>query len=173
MKTKICITCQKVYEQPKNQRGKIWASRKYCSHNCMPAWNKGMKGLILNRNFFDNNPTLRGKGTRLHWNWPTGERNHKYISDRTKLKKNDERNDMAYKEWRKNVWTRDNFKCKIANDDCNGRIEAHHILGWTAHPELRYIPNNGITLCHFHHPRKKSEESRLIPTFKELINITS
>ncbi len=123
---------------------------------CIP-WNKGMKGLILNRKFLDDNPTQRG------------EEHHKWKKDRTTLAKRQQRNDMAYKEWRKQVWLRDNFKCKIANPDCCGRIEAHHILGWVNYPELRYEVNNGITLCHFHHPRKRKDEMILSPYFQELI----
>lgn len=98
-----------------------------------------------------------------------GENSPRWIKDRTKLKKQNRRNDMAYIEWRKQVWLRDNFKCKIANPDCKGRIEAHHILGWSQNPELRYEVNNGITLCHFHHPRKRNDEIRLSPYFKSLI----
>ena len=75
----------------------------------------------------------------------------------------------AYAVWRKLVWERDGFSCKILNVACSGRIEAHHILGWTDYPELRYEVNNGITLCHFHHPRKRNDEMRLSPYFKELI----
>jgi len=96
-----------------------------------------------------------------------------YIVDRSLLKLDDRRNDSSYKEWRKEVWLRDNFKCRIADDKCNGRIEAHHILAWSEHPELRYQINNGITLCHAHHPRKRAEEKRLIPTFQELVSVSS
>ena len=99
----------------------------------------------------------------------TGENSPSWISDRSKLAKRQERNDMAYKEWRMNVWRRDNFKCKIANEDCKGRLEAHHILGWKDHPELRYEVNNGITLCHAHHPRKRDEEAKLSPYFQHLV----
>lgn len=99
-----------------------------------------------------------------HWN---------YLEDRSLLKKQDRRNDSLYKDWRKNVWLRDNFRCKIANPDCSGRIEAHHILSWSEYPELRYQINNGITLCHAHHPRKRAEEKRLIPTFQELVSVSS
>lgn len=95
-----------------------------------------------------------------------------YIIDRSLLKLDDRRNDSAYKEWRKQVWLRDNFKCRIADNKCNGRIEAHHILTWSEHPELRYKINNGITLCHAHHPRKRAEEKRLIPTFTELVSMS-
>lgn len=101
-----------------------------------------------------------------------GEDHPFWIKDRTKLVKKDKRNDMAYKEWRKNVYTRDNFKCRIADNNCKGRVEAHHILGWKAHPELRYVINNGITLCHFHHPFKKEDENKLSPYFKKLVTET-
>ena len=60
-----------------------------------------------------------------------------------------------YRKWRMGVFYRDNSKCKIANQDCQGRLEAHHILGWSSHPELRYQINNGIALCQAHHPRKE------------------
>lgn len=107
-------------------------------------------------------PKLQGKN---HFRW---------IEDRTKLcriSKQGERRTSAYFFWRKSVWERDNYKCKIGNKDCNGKIEAHHILGWKEHIELRYDINNGITLCHFHHPRKREEEKRLSPYFQELIDI--
>jgi len=31
---------------------------------------------------------------------------------------------------------------------------------------------NGITLCHAHHPRKRAEEKRLEPLFKELVSVS-
>lgn len=99
-----------------------------------------------------------------------GSNNHNWIIDRSKLKKKEQRNDSAYQDWRKQVWLRDNFKCKIANPDCKGRIEAHHILSWKEYPELRYEVNNGITLCHLHHPRKRKEVSELSPYFNSLVN---
>ncbi len=147
--------------KPGNKKGKTASletrRRLSISHLGQTAWNKGTKGLTAGW----------PKGTpRIN---QTGEKNHKWIADRTKLAKRQERNDMAYKEWRMNVWKRDGFKCKIANKDCEGRIEAHHILGWTEYLELRYEVNNGITLCHAHHPRKRIDEKRLSPYFQELI----
>ncbi len=106
----------------------------------------------------------------------SGENNHKWIKDRTKLSSissQGERRTSIYFNWRKQVWTRDNFKCKIANSDCNGKIEAHHILSWSEHVELRYDINNGITLCHAHHPKKRAEEKRLSPFFMELVSVSN
>ena len=87
-----------------------------------------------------------------HWHW---------YKDRTKLKKQDDRRSSAVHEWRKSVYGRDKFKCKFSNEDCEGRIEAHHILNWEDFPELRYNIDNGITLCHFHHPRGREKEKRV------------
>lgn len=99
-----------------------------------------------------------------------GENHPRWIKDRTKLVKRQERNDSAYYAWRREVWLRDNFKCKIANPDCLGKIVAHHILPWSKFPELRYQINNGITLCQAHHPRKRAEEKRLSPYFQKIIS---
>lgn len=130
---------------------------KYCSRKC--------RGIA-----FTGKPS-GAKGTK-HPS-ATGEKNHRWVTDRTKLQHyNDDAKDRrsyAYHAWRKDVRLRDDFKCKIANPDCAGRIEVHHILGWAEHPELRYSLNNGITLCHFHHPTKRNDEIKLSPYFQGLV----
>ena len=103
-------------------------------------------------------------------NGKIGEGSPRWIKDRSLIKCQDERNNPEYKHWRLEVYKRDGYKCKINNQDCRGRIEAHHILGFTEFPELRYNINNGITLCHAHHPIKRAEEKLLVPTFQELIS---
>jgi hypothetical protein len=112
-----------------------------------------------------------GKASKGHYPPRNGENSPHWIEDRTKIvgRHNRSFHDSEMKQWRMNVYKRDNFKCKISNDDCNGKIEAHHILTWKDHPELRYEINNGITLCHFHHPRKREDEKRLSPYFQNLI----
>lgn len=106
--------------------------------------------------------------------WATGEKNWKWIKDRNLVKLSDRfLHDPLVKQWRKSVWSRDSFTCRIADNNCDGRIEAHHILSWRDYPELRYKINNGITLCHAHHPRKRAEEKRLIPIFQELVSVSN
>ena len=130
------------------------------SHIGQKAWNKGKK--------------LSPEQKKKFYLWirPKGENHYHWFKDRSKLKKKQERNDVAYQEWRQQVWKRDNYKCMTPDEDCKGHIEAHHILGWSTHPELRYETNNGITLCHAHHPRKRAEEKRLIPKFLELVSVS-
>ena len=85
--------------------------------------------------------------------------------------KKQERNDSAYFWWHKQCKKRDKNNCKINNRDCSGYCIVHHILPWRDYPELRYNINNGITLCQFHHPRKRAEEQRLIPYFQSLVEV--
>lgn len=98
-----------------------------------------------------------------HWHWK---------EDRSLLIKNEKKHlDGRYREWALKVKNLDHWKCRIGNQDCSGHLEAHHILRWKDHPELRYEVNNGITLCHFHHPRKINDEMRLSPYFLELVKV--
>ncbi len=114
------------------------------------SWNKGNKGFLAGEK---------------HWKWKT---------DRSKVKIGDrDLNDPLQKQWSRSVKNRDSWKCRISNGECSGKLEAHHILGWKAHPELRYEVNNGITLCHFHHPRKRNDEERLSPYFQQLVATTA
>lgn len=98
-----------------------------------------------------------------------GAKHPRWIHDRSKLLKRNKRNDSACMEWKKQVHLRDSWSCRIADINCEGRLEAHHILPWRDYPELRYETNNGITLCHAHHPRKRSEEAKLSPYFQKLV----
>ena len=158
-----CFGCAKEFNRAKS----TFVKHNFCGRDCFNKSDFRLKG--------ENNPNWKGgiilteiqkkrkanmERTGKQWNW---------VEDRTLLKKDNLRNDSAYKEWRKQVWLRDNFKCKIANPDCKGKIEAHHILGWKDYLELRYQLNNGITLCHAHHPRKRSEEAKLSPYFQKLV----
>lgn len=100
-----------------------------------------------------------------------GPNNPRWISDRSLLSTGDEaRNSPAHRDWSRQIKNRDGWRCKIADSNCSGRVEAHHILGWKDYPELRYSPNNGITLCHAHHPRRRAEEKRLSAYFQQIVS---
>lgn len=133
-----------------------------------PSWNKGMKGIYSvkhNGQFKKGQPPFN-KGT-IH----LSKENHpNWISDRTKLVKSEKKHlDGRYREWMFAVKKRDNYKCKINNSDCRGRLESHHILNWKDYPELRYELKNGITLCHAHHPRGRNKEAELSPFFQRIV----
>lgn len=154
------------------------------------AWNKGIKGKESHsfgikftperkKNISTGLTGIKRPYTTLRnlTNNPSkqGSQSHHWITDRTQLKRytgSQERRSPAYYFWRQQVWGRDDFRCKIASHDCNGRIEAHHILSWRDYPELRYNSNNGITLCHAHHPRERAEEKRLVPEIQTLVSVS-
>jgi len=95
---------------------------------------------------------------------------HLWKKDRNQVVKSEKKHlDGRYKEWMLAVKRIDNWKCKISNKDCCGRLEAHHILNWKDYPELRYDINNGITLCHAHHPRGRTREAELSPYLQSLV----
>ena len=52
-----------------------------------------------------------------------------------------------YEAWRDEVYKRDKFTCQKCGDNEGGNLNAHHIKGFTAYPELRFEIGNGITLC--------------------------
>lgn len=62
-----------------------------------------------------------------------------------------QRNDGAYKQWRKSV-LKNSPKC-ILGINCSGYRIAHHLLYWAKYPKHRYNISNGVTLCQFHHKK--------------------
>lgn len=75
------------------------------------------------------------KGTS-HWNWKGG------IS----TKNNTIRASSQYANWRRNIFLRDHFTCRLCGKD-NCAINAHHIKHFSKYPALRFDIDNGITLC--------------------------
>jgi 5-methylcytosine-specific restriction endonuclease McrA len=71
-----------------------------------------------------------------HWNWQGGISSER---DELKIKK-------EYKEWRSQVYERDNYTCQCC-EIRGGNLNAHHIRNFADYPELRLDINNGITLC--------------------------
>lgn len=146
-KKNICQSCPKM----------VWETGARCK-SCVLKGNKRNRELT---------PEIREKMIAL---LPRGENHWKWIKDRKKVKTGERSlNDPLQKGWRKAVKTRDGWTCKIADENCSGKLEAHHILPWSKFPELRYQINNGITLCHAHHPRKKEDVAKLSPYFQSIV----
>ncbi len=156
---KICEICKIDFKRKPRCGFKVWDNTRFCSLQCRgkqkfspETTQKKLIGLA---------PYLSNRKGSKPWNW---------MEDRSKLKLGDRSfHDPQYKQWHKAVKNRDGWKCKISNSDCSGRLEAHHILPWSSHPKLRYEVNNGIALCHFHHPRKRVDEIKLSPFFQSLV----
>jgi predicted restriction endonuclease len=79
--------------------------------------------------------------------------------------------DPQYIAWRKQVYKRDSFKCQWPNCGVHKRLNAHHIKNWAQFPGLRFLPDNGITLCKNHHDQIKGQEELYAHTFLRLVAI--
>lgn len=134
-------------------------------------WAMGLRKLPEGLTNKGNNHTQEAKDRmREAHKLMVGEKNPRWIVDRTKVKVSDRIiNDPLRKEWTQAVKNRDGWKCRISNVTCSGKLEAHHILRWSKFPELRYETKNGITLCHFHHPKRREDEIKLSPYFQSLV----
>jgi len=80
-------------------------------------------------------------------------------------------NDPKYKAWRRRVYARDKFKCRMP--DCPGgdkRMNAHHIRKWATHPSLRFVTDNGVTLCRTCHERIRGLEENYESLFSGLVS---
>lgn len=58
------------------------------------------------------------------------------------------RNSSEYKQWRKAVYERDNYTCQWPGcGKRGGKLNADHIKSFKDYPELRFVLENGRTLC--------------------------
>lgn len=66
-----------------------------------------------------------------------------------------------YADWRIGVFERDNYACQKCGK-LGGTLNAHHIKKYSEFPELRYVLDNGITLCESCHRNihKKEDEHK-------------
>lgn len=159
---KDCLNCGNAFFKKRNTSIKEWSTYKYCGLAC---YHKYMVGKSHGHKTCSPLHFVNSKRCILK-----GEQHPNWIKDRSKVKTGDRNlNDPLQKQWRRDIKNRDNWKCKISTEDCQGKLEAHHILPWSKFPELRYQINNGITLCHFHHPRKQKEVEALSPYFQKLV----
>ncbi len=71
---------------------------------------------------------------------------------------------LEYKVWRATVYKRDGYACVLCAAT-KTRFEAHHIHRWSTHPEIRYEPANGVTLCTGCHDRIVGCEEQFVERF--------
>lgn len=97
------------------------------------------------------------KTKEQHWNWKGGISGERECEMQT----------SKYKEWRKEVFKRDNFTCEFCGQK-GYKLNAHHIRNWADNKSLRTDVNNGITICkkcheEFHHKygRKNTNKEQL------------
>lgn len=78
----------------------------------------------------------------------TGARNPRYI-DGSSPERQRLYSQASGKEFVRRIYERDGYKCQRCDSPHSkrNRLHAHHLKGWAGHPELRFDPNNVLTLC--------------------------
>ena len=92
------------------------------SHKGKVPWNKGIK-----------TPQIQGS---KNGNWNGGVTKG-YSKVRTSRR---------WREWRKEVFVRDNYTCLLCGER-NVELHPHHLKGVTYFPKNRFEVNNGLTIC--------------------------
>jgi len=95
------------------------SKRPFCDRKCMALWYSEKQ---------------RGKA---HWNWQGG------ITEKPSRDILYE----GYKEWRRNIYRRDGFKCVLCGCDKSGELQAHHIKPRAEYKNLILDISNGLTVC--------------------------
>ena len=80
------------------------------------------------------------------------------------------RNSDKYHLWRKQIFERDNYTCKLCDDNKGGNLNSHHIHKFSEYPNERFDINNGITLCENCHELTFGKEEEWIETFLMIQN---
>jgi hypothetical protein len=132
---RICEYCKKQYSKNYKESQKQWEKRRFCSRSCGNKALKQWNTLIPYQ--FKNGHKVPEKWKIIVSNnlWKGGSKRNKKILDSGK-----------YKNWRKKVFERDNYTCQICGYKGN-KLVAHHIMSWSKFIKLRFVVNNGSTLC--------------------------
>jgi len=72
-----------------------------------------------------------------------------------------------FKEWRRKVFERDNYKCVECGCTEKEKLHPHHIVPWKDSQELRFEVDNGMTLCKICHGKKEGFQKGHIPWTKD------
>lgn len=145
----VCPICNKEFRAVKEYK-----SRKsiYCSKEC---WNK--RATIINKCKYcgkdikttksENKVYCNNECRDLDYrNTHKGKLSYFWQGGKTKESKLRKTN-AQYKEWRNEVFKRDNYICQNCGRHTRD-LEAHHIKAQSKYPELIYDVDNGLTLCH-------------------------
>lgn len=101
------------------------------------SWNKGLNIPLSEETKQKLSLALKGKYIGpLNKNWKGGK------SGENKLI----RMSYQFREWREEVFNRDNHTCQLCNVR-GGILHPHHIKGFAEYEDLRFEVSNGITLC--------------------------
>lgn len=125
-----------VSKTDKKQNNKVvWKTICECGNEKLHRASTLKQGKIVSCGCHKIKKSKENRGEK-HYNWKGG-----ITSQATK-----DRNSEQYAIWRREVFERDNYICKACFLS-KRELNSHHIESFNKNIELRFIVNNGITLC--------------------------
>lgn len=73
------------------------------------------------------------------------------------------------KEIYNKVMQRDNYKCRLLDYTCYGKLELHHVRYRSERKDLINEPNNCVCLCTFHHKLVHSNKKKYQPILLKML----
>lgn len=67
------------------------------------------------------------------------------------------------------VFNRDKGQCRLADENCKGKLDLHHIIYRSEDKNLINEPTNCILLCNYHHRLVHSNKHYWQPKLKEIV----
>jgi len=186
-----CITCGIEF---KRKQSEIKSDRVFCSHSCYLIQSRSDMGQVKLSNFIDctycgklfhstpsqqkvkTNPCCSSMcAAQLRSEIYVGSNHARWDPNKSDEERISERSYPAYRDWRVQVFTRDNFECKCCGNNQGGNLIAHHIYNYSEYEELRTCVDNGTTLCAICHKEfhdiygyTKNNEEQLTEYFLEI-----
>lgn len=165
---KECVHCGIMFPKSQTVSSKLWEKTKFCSRKCAdihkrkPLSEFTRECLYCHEAFLVKKPSVKSKYCSMkcwgldqigknrvdisgekHWNWRGGKTKEQELV----------RKSIEYKTWRKSVFERDGYRCVLCGDKRGHNLEADHIKPFASNPELRFVTDNGRTLCHDCHTK--------------------
>lgn len=156
---KHCLCCNK---QLKLKNNRDVNRKKYCSFSCRQKYRFVLEQWDMNRLWSKSNtPEVNAKKARkLHENWK-----YKPNREEVKFRRRPETN-----EFKRIVFDRDGHKCVICGSTKS--LVADHIVPYCESKDLRYVPENGRTLCTPCHRKTDTYGWRMVNKLKRKKNAT-
>lgn len=149
-----CTCCGKSFERIKSAiKGSKIGS--FCRKECLLEYSSKTKGkshyksngknvscACCGKSFYRQTHAIRNS------NFCSSECYFKHIHNDTLTdeERMENRDYKEYREWRKEVYERDDYTCQCCGER-GQKLAAHHIFNFAKYKELRTDLNNGITLC--------------------------
>lgn len=144
-----CETCKKTFRRPRSHVARV--SKSFCSQKCNGKSKERQvermcvvcsSPFSVSVSYVDRLETCEKPECRRA---RLGERNSNWKGGVHKSRR-PEWSSKRYQEWRRAVFTRDDYVCQMCG--CRGGdLNADHIMPWAFFLELRYELSNGRTLC--------------------------